>query len=274
MTLEITPAGGVSANDYSTINRKPMVIWDNYLTRGVFTFSSEVAEFPASHILTEATSLYWQPASLPAYLSIDMGAGTFADSVYIDSHDLGTVGATVIAQSSTDGIAWVDEATSTPVDDSPIMMLWRSKPRRYWRIRITGAGAEPFIGVAMISDRLVFPTGISPGYVPITLARETDVLGGESLGGHFLGSRVIKRGATSTAEIPMLEKTFVDDDMYGFNLHYDDGKAFAFASGPSVRPSDIAYCWRPPRSKSLKPNVIEDGFYSSFSMDLRAYVRT
>lgn len=251
-------------------NQSPMVLFANVLTEGTLTASTEAADGAGANAVDGITSDYWTPTAMPATLTVVLGAAQGCDCGFLVAHTLGTDGATINLQSWT-GSVWQTRLSHTPTDDQPILFIFDEVSSDEWRFEITGATA-PSIGVAMIGKRLVFPQGIRTGYAPIYNAKEIEVLPGRSLGGHFLPSRIKRKGARGTISFAQFDRTYVEGAFEAFNIHYDEAKPFVFASGPSVFTKDVAFCRRDPGASTISPNHPNTGDLMSISLSVEAYV--
>lgn len=260
----------IKVENNTPIPKKPMVLFDSVLSRGTFTFSSEVVGAEAANALEETTFDYWTPTAVPATLTTESAMTEKVDCMAIAAHDIGTTGATVSVEHSADGVIWVEVGSHAPTDDTTIVMVFKPVTAKWWRLVVSGAVAS--IGVVRMGFRLVFPSGINTGYTPINLARRITVQGGVTVGGQFGGQRITKRGASTTVSVAAMDRSFVDNDMADFHLHYDEGRSFFWAGGPAIFPNDVAYCWRPPTGGEIKPSYVESGVLAEFSMTIEAYV--
>jgi len=267
MTLQIE-AG--TSDEYDQNNRKPMVLWRNRMQLGTITASSETADGAAENAIDDLTWDFWTPNALAATFAVVISSPAELDCAAIVAHTLGTNGNTVQVQ-YWDGAAWETVSTIVPDDDSPILAIWEPVESDEWRFRISG-GTEPNIGVLMLGERLIFPTGILEGYVALHHAKRYDLMNSTSIGGQFLGNRVNRVGAETTVTFGMIERSWVDGAMRNFETHYNEGKPFYYAGSPSDMEKDHGYCWRPQGGGELRPAFIEGDYWAEMTMDLASYV--
>lgn len=250
----------------------PMVLWDNKLTGGAITASSTFAGTLASNTLTETTYDFWKSnVSGSGYLTVDMATPTKLDSVSVVAHNLGSIGATVKVQYSSDGVTFTDVASVDPTDDSTILIIIPAETYQYWRLDISGGSDYPIVGVFIGGERFVFPGGVKAPYTPIWQSQSVELLQSMSLNGQFLGNRVIRKGAMTQINLTAVERTFAEGDLQPFRKHYNDGQAFVWAAGPLIFPNDVAYCWRRPGAE-MKPTFDQDGVWMAVGMEIEAYV--
>jgi hypothetical protein len=263
MTIELV-------NTPTAADSLPTILYDNKFAVGTLTASSEATDYPKENVRDEGTVKQWQPTSLPANIKNDYGSATAVDCAAIIAHDLGSKGCTVLVESSTDDISYTTRATIVPTDNSTILALFTSVMARYWRISITGAGDEPFIGVIMVGERFNFPGGVKAPYTPAWLARDYELLTANTIGGQFIGNRVFRQGGSTKIDLVSVSRSFGENDILPFMLHYNIGKAFVWAAGPAVFDKDVAYVWRK-ENAILAPVFDNDGNWMAVGMEVYIY---
>ena len=257
-------------NTPTNVDSLPTVLFDNQFSTGTVTSSSESADYPKENIISEATTKYWLPTSLPAWIKSDLGSAKTVDCAAVVSHTLGSNGCTVTLQSSTDNSTWTDVISTVPTDDKTIFWLFNSVTARYWRVYITGAGDEPFIAVVMLGQRLTFPAGIKAPYTPLWLSHTYELLTATTVGGQFMGNRVNQLGGKATINLVSVERDYVEDNLLTFREHYNLGKAFIFAANPTAFDKDVGYVWRAENSV-FSPTFDGSGSWMSANMEVYVY---
>jgi hypothetical protein len=250
-------------------DRLPTILWNNLLLGKTLTASTEAVNYPKENIRTENTVKSWRPTALPATLSVDLTASTAVDSFALVGHDCGTKGNTIELQSSPNNSIWTTRCTVVPTDNTTILGLFASFSARYWRINISG-GTAPTISVFMLSQRFNMPAGVKPPYTPVWLAQDFDLLTGMTMGGQFLGNRVLRKGGRTAISLVALETNFVSTTLQPFREHYNSGKAFVFASSPSVFAKDVGYVWRT-EGNVMSPSFDDNGNWMSVAMEVYSY---
>lgn len=256
-------------NVVTAIDRLPTILWNNLLLGKTLAASTEAVDYPKENIRTENTVKAWRPTALPATISVDLGSSTAVDSFAIVGHDCGTKGNTILLQSSPDNSSWTTRCTVIPTDNTTILGLFTSFSDRYWRLEISG-GTVPTLSVWTLSQRFNMPAGVKPPYTPMWLAQDIDLLTGMTMGGQFLGNRVLRKGGRTTISLVALETGFVETTLIPFREHFNSGKAFVFASSPSVFAKDVGYAWRTEGS-IMSPTFDETGNWMSTSMEVYTY---
>lgn len=142
-------------------NAKAILLKDNRYDDGTPAATSEASGYPIENAFDLRPYKRWKATSTATqYLTIDCGSAKSADALGIMSHNLGTVGATVSVEYSTTG-AWGGEEVEAlagfdPSDDTAILKIFTTAEKRYWRVKITGASAAPYLAVLMLGVRLTF----------------------------------------------------------------------------------------------------------------------
>jgi len=250
----------------------PTILWNNKFLTGTLSFSTETAVTGiAANAITESTFDFWRPTAVTATLTIDMGSATTWDSAALVAHNCGTKGNTVNFRTSPDNITYTTRCTAAPAagDDTTILMIFSSVSFRYARFEFVG-GSVPDVGVAMAGDRLILPGGVKPPYIPVWQSQKTEVLVSESMGGQFLGNRLIRQGLETQINLVSFTSSFVDTSLLAFRKHFNSGKAFVFASSPSFFPKDTGYLWRK-ENADMRPVFDENGSWMSVGMDVYGY---
>ena len=244
----------------------PLVLFDNILLDGTVTATTEAVDAEVDNLLTDSTFDFWKPTTTSGTVSLSLGVAATASALGIAGHDLGTQGATVVVKR---GVTTV--ATINPTDDSTIIILFASGSDTAYSVEISGATAAPYISNLFLGVPLVFESGIIPAYTPLWMAEEVELLMNESLGGQFFQNRVIRKSANTSVNLNILDRTFVEGTGFqGFRRHYNDGRTFFFAAGPSNFEDDGSFCRR--SGDTLKPTFANDGIFYQVGMQLEAYI--
>lgn len=246
----------------------PMVLWENELLSATSVVATtEATDAPVENLLTDSTWDFWKPTSTTATVTATFPSSINITAIGIAAHNLGSLGATVNFKRGNTTIA-----TITPTDDTPIIMLVSSTAYTIWRIEVTGSSAPVSIGSLFFGSPLVFESGIVPSYNPLWMAENIELLQNQSLGGQFFQNRVIRKSAEGSVQLNILDRSFVEGDAFqNFRNHYNDGKTFFWAAGPSVFDKDAAYVRRTSGGE-MKPSFNDNGIFYNVNMQLEAYV--
>lgn len=276
----------------------PMVLFENFFSTGSVTASTEATGFDASNAYEESTFDFWKPTTTTATYETDLGSADFADCLAVVAHDLGTQNATfkvqyastatadillledasaLLLEGGTDNLLleggaeiWNDLAEVSPTDDSTILVVFDRTEAIKWRFNLTASDAAPTIGVLMLGERLVFSNGLRTPYTPMWLSKNIELLGSQTIEGQFIGNRVLRRGLSTEMNLNILDRTFIETTIQDFKDHYDDGKAFIWASAPATFSEDVAYAWRSSGAE-MRPTFQDNGLFYIVQLSVEGY---
>ena len=273
-----------------SLDQAPMVLFDNILLDGTVTTlgypangieADFVLDFGAGvylaegeyvsdpnvqNTLTDSTFDFWNPTSLSGAVSLSLPTNGTASALGISGHNLGTQGATVSVIQGSTVLAEV-----SPTDDSTMIILFASTTATDFTIEVSNAAGVTYISNLVLGVPLVFESGIVPSYTPLWMAEEVELLQNMSLGGQFFQNRVVRKSANTSVNLNILDREFIEGDTFqNFRNHYNDGKTFFFAAGPSVFEKDGSFCRR--SGDTLKPTFSNNGIFYDVGMQLEAYV--
>lgn len=246
------------------------ILRDNIFTSGTVTWSSQATGFAALNATEDETWNSWRPTSVPANLVCDMGSGRECNCAGIAAHTLGSSGATVLVQYSSDNSTWTTAISYAPLTDEDIMLFWEQLAARYWRVRITGAIAN--IGVVFVGNRLVFPATVLSGHKPLHHSKRVELLSNSSMTGQFLGNRRVKASAQTNVNLGLLDRAWVEGNLATFEAHYNDGRTFFYCSDPTNAPKDFGYCRRPQDADEMNITWEEGDILAQVDFEVEAFV--
>lgn len=248
----------------------PLIGWRNRLAEGTLAASSEGTDGAAANAVTGTTYDFWTPVSLPGWIEVELPTGQACDYCAIAAHTCGSSATAVICEYR-EGDAWVEAASAIPADDEPLMLVFPEVIASRWRIRLEG-GAAPVIGVAHIGLSIVMQRGVVAPYTPTSIASEIELMATRSLGGQFIGSSIVHRGARTDVSFSPLDEAWARLELEPFRRHFDGGGCFFFAWSPVSSPNDIGYCQRDPREGTELRLVYRDDGYIDVTMQIEAFV--
>jgi hypothetical protein len=251
------------APSYAEANAQPMVAWDNLLARGTIASGTLPTGAPRLNAVDENTTDFWQPTGADT-LRATMAGSEAADCAFFAAH---TLSGRVVKVQYFNGSIWVDQATVTPTDNDPFLIVFPTRSATGWGISVDGAC---IIGVAWVGPRIVIPGGVVPGYTPVWAARSVKKWGGGSRRGHWLGQRVDMVTANLSPQFMPVPYAFAFTTLAAFRARYNEGRAFVWASAPSVFTEDCAYCWAED-GESLPAPISTGAIYTDLSMNVTAY---
>lgn len=222
----------------------PVILWDNVLARGTRT-AAQVPPFYRDNAIGPQTYDYWKPVAFPVEYRATLPSAETCDCAAVFNHNLGSCGVSIAIQSRTGSGAWVLRFPITTIEtDDPLLILFPAGSDDQWRFLFQSGAVLPSIGILMIGKALRPPGGVLTGYQPLRGAQTVDLTPSVSLGGHFVGTRTIRRGMGTTIPLAEQPRAWVEDEAAGFIDHYNRGGTFAWAACPELLQDDVAYCWR------------------------------
>ena len=242
--------------------RNPIVLFNNLLTDSTPSVSA------AESALTESTYDAWD-FNLNQTVTFDLGAAReFNSFAIVGGRDTGNVTLSTSTNNST-FINITPTAIPTPTSDCTLF-LFNQRDVRYFRVQFAGSGPAS-VRSLWLSKAFEFPGGVGYNYTPVWMAQEVELLVSKTMNGQFVGNRTISKGAMT--DIPMIaeERTFVEEDLQPFIKHYNEGRAFIWAAGPTVFDKDVSYVWRQQNSE-MRPTFDQSGNWMSFTMSVEGYV--
>lgn len=260
-------------------SNNPFVAFDNLAASATLGGTAVKADGARENAVTGSTYDYWMPnvTATTAQFQVTFPTARTLSFVGIAAHSLGTLGATVAVQRSTNGgVNWSDAGAGSVVasDDKPIAfrMATSGNDAADWRINISGltVGANLFAGVLIFGSELVFPTRFYAGFAPAIVPTEVQLQSNVSVGGNLLGSQVIGQGSSLSASLRHLTPAFARGAAFtSFMRHYNAGKGFFFGWRPTAYPDDLHYCWRD--GATLRPANMGVLDFMECEMAMRAY---
>lgn len=233
----------------------PWIGWNDQVTRGGLTATSEEDLYPVTNLANPATSVMWVSASTGTqYVTVDNLQGGI-NYVGIARHNFGTDGMTVsieamTAESSPAFVEVVEPVVIT--SDSPLMFRFENDAYLSVRVKIVPVSIAPQAGVLFVGALLVPPVGIEPGYTPIRDGQQISMSVGRSESGEYLGSIVTNAGLQATTNLRRIPRSWFEPNMRPFVDAANRGDTFFFAWSPVIRPNDVGYCWF---SESVNPQI-------------------
>lgn len=193
-----------------------------------------------SMVQTDFTYERYQPITVPANVAFDLGSVESVNYVGIAAHTIGSTGNAVEVQTSPDGVgSWSTVIDSNPANNDALMLLFETKNKRYWRIRVSG-GTTPQIGVVYIGLTLDMMRPIYVGHRPITLNRTVTKRGARSDSGQFLGNTVVRLGQSTSFNWTNIKPDWYRNNFDAFAKHAES-LPFFIAWRPVKYPNEVGF---------------------------------
>lgn len=264
--IYITPAVAL-ATDPQDANA-PWIGYQSVLTRTNVTADEEATSFPVTNLVATSTSpkAMWKGTTTAAQrVMIAEGGSQEVDYFGLAKHNLGSTGATIKLQKSSDGSVWTDVTdTIAPGDDNAIMFRFDGEVSNHWALYIVPGSAAPQITVMYLGLLLVAERRIYVGHTPITLGRNQLVVTGLSEDGSFLGRVKRREFLASSVELKNLTPSWYRT-LFDVFAESSAERPFFWAWRPGDYPLEVAYAWV---DGNIKPsNQLSNGFMQvSFDM--------
>lgn len=246
--------------------RNPRIGWHNLATAENVSADEQADGEPVANIANPATYLRWRGTTTDEQ-SVQVTLSAAADVNYfaIAKHNLGSSGATIQFQSSTDGSTW-DDVTSPIVLNTDYVVIYEFDAvfAQYFRLLITPGSEPPSIAVLYLGEILILQRRIYVGHTPLPYGRRTTVSNGRSESGEFLGRVLRRQFLESSVDMQNLTPTWYRQYMEPF-IEAATTRPFFWCWRPSSYPDECGYAWL---SDDVKmQNARANGMVSaSFSM--------
>jgi len=224
--------------------RNPRICWHNVVTPESVTADEEADDEPVVNIANPATYLRWRSTSMNQQ-SVQVSLSSAHDVNYfaIAKHNLGSSGATLVFQSSTDGSTWTN-VTSPAVLNTDHVVIHEFDPvfAQNFRLLITPGSEPPSIAVLYIGETLVLQRRIYVGHTPLPFGRKTTVSNGRSESGEFLGRVLRRQFLESSVDLKNLTPTWYRQKLEPW-VKAARTQPYFFAWRPASYPDEAGYVW-------------------------------
>lgn len=224
--------------------RNPRIGWHNLVRFDNVFADEETDDEPVRNLANPLTYRFWRGQTTDEQLvQVNLDAAEDVDYFAIAKHNLGSSGAFLTFQSSTNGTDWSTVVASFGLNDDFVMIReFNSVFAGYFRLLITPGVVPPSIGVLYVGRILAMQRRLYVGHTPFPQARSTDVSSGRSENGQFLG-RVLRRefletGADFQNLTPAWFRTNVDPFIESARVN-----PFFWAWRPGDYPFETGFAW-------------------------------
>lgn len=221
----------------------PWIGYHTVVTRDNISADEEAEGYPASNLANPSTAELWKgETDYEQTITVAEGAATSCDYYGIARHNLGSSGATVKLQKSSNGIGWTDvtEALS-PTSDAAIMYRFSLQAANFWRLLITPGSAVPQAAVLHLGRLLIGQRRMYVNHTPITLGHSWNSVTGISGNGQYLGQVLRDETLKSSVQMQNLTPGWYRTNFEPFvkNGPYP----FFWAWRPTAYPAECGYAW-------------------------------
>jgi hypothetical protein len=219
----------------------PRILWNSICRRGTVAVSTEATGFEGVNATTATTWDAWKPTALTATWTLTFDTTETISALAIDTHTLGTSGATATVQSWS-GAAWVDVVAGTPTDDEPIAFLFEARSTDRIRLSLTGA-TVPQISVIHCSEALECPQRVYMGAAtPIDMATVTEFSTNRAANGQYLGRSINRVKKANDFTLAHISEYWTRNTLMPF---IEDARLYPYfiLERPHTRPTALSYRW-------------------------------
>lgn len=223
---------------------KPIIGWHNVITLAGLEADSEASGFPVTNIANPSTVLMWRSETTQEqFITIEPGNDP-VDYIGLARHNFGSGQIAVEFQGrrGEDG-AWNPILPEfIPGDDKPIIA--RFEPTTFFevRIRLRPQLVPPFLAVLYLGNLLVMTTGEQPGFTPITLGRQSEVVNARAQSGDYLGAVITQERRSAASQFVYLEYDWFLEHVDPF-LKVIRSTPFFYAWAPKSFPDQVGFAW-------------------------------
>lgn len=222
----------------------PIILYDSRFNDGTPSATDTESGYDVLNIKDLRPYTFWKAANAGTkYITIDCSSVKSVDALGIISHNLKTANASVSVESSNDNfVANITErlASFTPSSDKAFLKLFTSASDRYWRIKIVTALVVPYLGVALLGQRLTFPFSTDTPYRPFPESIKRQSSRGKT--GHILGVVNEYYPLKFNSSFSNFERAWVFGDYLTFwKDHGKKGKPFFWAWDLDTFPNDVFF---------------------------------
>jgi hypothetical protein len=224
--------------------RNPRIGWHNLVTAENVSADEQADGEPAVNLANPATYLRWRGTTTDEQsVQVTLSAAADVNYVAIAKHNLGSSGATIQFQSSTDGSTW-DDVTSAIVLNTDYVVIYEFDTvfAQYFRLLITPGSEPPSIAVLYIGEILVLQRRIYVGHTPLPYGRKTTMSNGRSESGEFLGRVLRRQFLESSVDMQNLTPTWYRQYFEPF-VEAAKTQPFFWCWRPSSYPNECGYAW-------------------------------
>lgn len=251
----------------------PFMLFDNLATNYSAPDGTQTGG-PIANLASEATRKFVRPtqnADGNYYIRFDTTMPVSA--VGIAAHNFSEVSADVTLQYSTNGGAsWINVATAHEPSDSQAI-VWRFLlAATTFRLAIGGSPTgQPVLAILFAGNEIIVPQRIHGGYAPPLRSNRVATENNVSEGGEYLGSAVVRSGATAEAPFTLLKPSFTRGAQFSAMVdHYNAARPFFWAWRPATH-GDVDYAWRPQGSGPMQPVNSSPPGFQDLNFTMRFY---
>lgn len=248
--------------------QKPIIMFDNRLNDCTPTATSTAVGYDVLNLRDLRPYTWWKATSTATqYITTPLAGAKTANCLAIYGHNLGTIGATVSVECSSDNFqtdVTVALAGFVPMNDKAILKTFTQLSKQDWRLKITGASAAAQMAILCIGDKLQFERFVTGNFDP-----NEEEIKGRSLkddDGQLLGADIDHIKVAVSVSWKYLTPSWVKNSFRpAWDSHIRRLKPFFFAWDPGDHPDEV-YFVRVPDGHRLR--MPYDPVRRSLTLDL------
>lgn len=262
--MGVVIASGLVLADGGDINaNNPVIGYENLVTAGNLSSTTEDPDYPVENLVTPATYSRWVGlVSSPAedeYIRIDAATVDDVDYVGIARHNFFSAQIAVsleVLDPDASPEDWVEViAPFIPESDGPIVMRFEPQAVVAVRVRLQAGLAAPTAAVLFLGLLLVLQRRLYVGHRPMPYNVTTRATNGRSESGNFLGRIVMNETTRTEVKLANITPAWMRATFIPFLRHAREFPFF-FAWRPSTYPQEVGYGWltNDPAPENMRPN--------------------
>jgi hypothetical protein len=257
MTVVISSSFVLSANEDNLNLDSPIIGYDNQVTAGNVSATTEADGYPVSNLANPGTSPRhrWKSgAALPTaeeVITVLLNPVEDVDYLAIARHNFGSSQASVTVEgvstepgSPADYFTLVEEHLLA--DDAPVIFRFTKQPLYAIRLVIgpsqSAPIATPYLAVLYVGELLMLQRRIFVGHTPITYGRSQVIANHRSIAGDFVGRVILSEKHATTIETKHLTSIWYRTYFEPFLIAAKE-IPFFFNWRPGTYPRETGFAW-------------------------------
>lgn len=220
------------------VNNNGVLCFDNFVTFGNVSATSQTLENPATNMANPATAFGWTAADAGTQTITVNPGNQEVDYIGIARHNLNQIGLTITIRYDGDIVV----PPQSVGDNQTILFLQPLAAPGEVTIEISGATEPPRISVLYIGKSIRLQRGIYVGHTPISYGRNRTSINGVSENGQYLGEIVVRETNSTSVSLNNLTPEWYRSMLDPYFAMKPRPPCF-WAWSPSKYESEVGYAW-------------------------------
>lgn len=223
--------------------KNPIIGYKNIVSSDTLVADEQDPNFPVENLFNPTTNQLWKGLTASTqYLTVTADGADTHDYIGIVGHNFHSQA--IAASVEVDSGSGFEEVVtpSIPGTDGPLIFRYTGQTGSAIRLKMAAGDAPPEMAVIFVGKLLVLQRRIYVGHTPINYARETEIMGGRSMRGHYLGQVLLGQYLANSVDISNMTPDWYRAYMDPF-VKACRNQPFFFAWRPSQYPDEVGYCW-------------------------------